>query len=478
MKEESDETKVAETSESLEQLVEEEIGLNDQNIEKYVSDFTAQYRQEKVFRELVHQYLNLNFWNRLGLKMGSVFRKSWYEQKTTQLIQNYGHKVLEDTKKAKAIQSDLEQISLLASKLEEQANEVKRVEAKKEQAQQEYQKVNQEKLEATQEINVEYQEKEKIVKRAAAQAEQQIKLRTDATEIVQGKVREYILNSGLVKIDPEGKLTFDEENMMKALEDRLLNETIENIEREDGKGGFLARTKELYDGTIAYFAEMASYDHIHSVEWIQTIIHSHQQGQKVPLLPHHFIYAVPGTAEAKGKTSINTGIIIDRSGSMIENDRWSVAKQTGFSSRALMRRLNQSNETYLAVYNNKVTPVTSLELKKIVPDGGTATHEAIYWLIDTLKEKGPGLAYLITDGLPNSINDAVKAAEKFKEYPYLYLRIFLVDGNAESNQVVRQIGMAAGKDTKVMTINNYRLQQGMIRNLQESIGDLQSITEF
>ena len=465
---------------SLEKVVEEEetVGITDKNLDTYVAEFTRQYQQEETFKGLVHQYLNLTVWNRLGLTFAKIFRKNWYQQKTAKVVEDYAHKVLEDTKKTKSIQKDLEEITQLSRELEERAKEVKATAVEKEEAKEGCQKIEQEQQEAKQEVVAEYQNRKKQIEQAAAAAQQQIQLRTDAEAIVKGKLKEYVIGSGMVKVDQEGRLTFDEEKMMTALEDKLLNETIDAIEKEDSRTGFLARVKDIYDGTIASFDEMSSYDTIHSVEWTQTIIHAREQGQEFPRLPHHFIYGVPGTTETKGKASIDTAIVIDRSGSMKDNGRWTVAQQTGFSARALMRKLNPDNNTYFAVYNNQVTPVNSAELKKIIPDGGTSTHLAVDWLVDTLKDGGPALAYLITDGAPDSVDEAVKAAEKFREYPYLRLRILLVDGDPTTKNIVRRIGKAAGEDTKVMNINNYELRAGMIRNLHESIGDLQSITDF
>jgi hypothetical protein len=164
---------------------------------------------------------------------------------------------------------------------------------------------------------------------------------------------------------------------------------------------------------------------------------------------------------------------------MTDSGRFKVAQKTTLAMHALMRRMNPRNNTYLSEYNYAVHERTTADLMtKVKPDGGTNTHLALDWLIRKLEDSGPALAYLITDGEPNYVDEAVNSAKRFQQHPHLKLRIFLIDGNIRTEKIVRLIGRAAGPETKVIPVSNYQLAGGAIRDISTAINGMYDIGSF
>jgi len=95
-----------------------------------------------------------------------------------------------------------------------------------------------------------------------------------------------------------------------------------------------------------------------------------------------------------------------------------------------------------------------------------------------LSDSGPSIAYLITDGDPNHLEETVASAKKFTNHPNVMLRIFLIDGNKETEGKIRKIGRAAGPPTKVIPVKNYQLSGGVIRDVAKAISEMYSIDQF
>ena len=60
----------------------------------------------------------------------------------------------------------------------------------------------------------------------------------------------------------------------------------------------------------------------------------------------------------------------------------------------------------------------------------------------------------------------------------MLLRIFLIDGDQETENIVRKMGRAAGYKTKVVPIKNYEFENGMIRDIREAMTEMYDIGEF
>ncbi len=247
---------------------------------------------------------------------------------------------------------------------------------------------------------------------------------------------------------------------------------------QEGASGFMASVKNSYDGLIAYYAEIDELSELPNVEWRQSIAYSRAHGYRYPQFPY-LISGKTDDSSSRGRASIDTALSLDISGSMRDDGRFSVGQKTALALSALMRRMNPRNNTYLSVFNYHLEPVTSLKLlREVKPDGGTLTELALEWLIGTLKDSRPSIAYLMTDGRPNNIEATVMAARKFRDYPNILLRIFLIDGDAESEEIIRQIGRAAGPSTKVIPVKNYQLPSGLIKEISQAIKGMYAIDAF
>jgi len=163
---------------------------------------------------------------------------------------------------------------------------------------------------------------------------------------------------------------------------------------------------------------------------------------------------------------------------MDENQRWEIAQKTTLALHSLMRKLNPKNNTYLACYDNVITPATTAQMmRELRPNGGTETDRALYWMRDVLKDSGPSIGYLLTDGAPNSTSAAIEAAKEFRN-TQIMLNIFLIDGNYDTESITREIGKAAGDRTRVIPVTNYQLATGAIKNIDEVIREMYTINDF
>jgi hypothetical protein len=439
------------------------------DMDKFVDSFSQRYKSERRFRDIIHTYFNLKGFEKLSLDIGGFILPGWYKRKTDEMIKEYAGEIRRKAVKAREIKEQIARIRKAEEDLRKKEQERREAETKYFQAQSDYENLQRqkesEKSMAQQELNGNIS----VEERKRREAETNITKSTDAEEIARQHLIQFAKRSSLVRVKDDGSFVFNETNLMKKLEDIFLEEIVEGIEKEDGSGGFVSKTKQSYDGTIAYFAEVEDLSELPNVDWHQSIIYSRSMGFRYPRFP----YLISGKFEGKGKTSLDTAIIFDRSGSMEGNGRIDAARKTALATSALMRKLNPKNETFLACYNGGLNELTPKEVLSIQPDDGTDTALAMSWLLNKLKNRGPSFAYLITDGLPNSVDETVKVAREFQKYPNIMLRMFLVDGNEQSKDIIRTIGRAAGPDTKVVCVDNYQLAGGAIRDLSSAIKQMQ-----
>src|SRR3989344_3825254 len=390
-------------------------------LDEYVSRFSNRYKTEKVFQNIVHKYLKLGKVDKVKLGFGKMFRKEWYAQKTETLIHEYALKIRTSIEEALQVQQDLQQ--------------------------------------RKQDLLIQIQQK------------------PAAAEIIKQKLAEKLEASGYLKKDHSGNISFNESRIVDRLGEMFLNEIVQEIEDTDGRG-FMNQVQTAYTGLISHWAELEDLIELPSVDWVQTIIYSRSKGYRVPQFPHYITGKAAEEAQrVRVAKCINAAMVVDSSGSMKENNRFEMAKKTVLGTRAMMRNLDNKNDINLAHYNDNIYPLLPEQLLKnqIYPDNGTRTDLALQWLLKTLHTRTPALAYLVTDGQPNSMSDTLYEAQKFQEYPAIMLRIFLIDGEKTAQENIRKIGKAAGHNTKVSMVQNYQLGTGVIKDLADALGEMQSI---
>ena len=450
-------------------------------LDEYVTQFSSRYQYENSFREVVHHYLGLKRGRRLKLLFGKRLRPGWYQQQTMGLIQEYATRIRTDLEHALEIKKTEQELEQLELELKSRGTEVDKATEAHEQVQGEYASLAAQRERALREAQAQFdsQRGEEETRKQKELAD--VETRLDAQRIVTEKVRQFLLDSPLLKVQGQGnseeEIEFNDDIVVRRLENLFLKEIVEGIEQENGRGGFIAKVREAYEGVITHWDEIQDISELAYVDWAQSTILSRTMGFSKPQFP----YLVVGRGEAQGKASIDTAIVIDTSGSMKKRQRFEMAQKTTLALHALMRNLNSQNQTYLAHYNSDIHPCTSADLmKRVSPDGGTRTDLALNWLLEKLTGRGPSLAYLMTDGYPEgcSVQDCITIAQRFRDHPYIKLRIFMIDGDAENKAIIRKIGLAAGTDTAIIPVENYQLANGLIKDVSQAIGEMYSISSF
>ena len=103
-------------------------------------------------------------------------------------------------------------------------------------------------------MNQSYEEKKEEVSEQAVEARRDIIENTDVEKIVKDKIRQTTIAQGLIKGNDDGELFFDEDKVMVALEDKILNEEVEAI---DTPIGYIPK----YDDLKALFKEVIDKDY-------------------------------------------------------------------------------------------------------------------------------------------------------------------------------------------------------------------------
>ncbi len=446
------------------------------DLEKYVADFTKRYTDEAPFRDIVHDYLGVSPFSRATLSLGKTLMRSWYKSRTDKMIRDYAVRIRKDLTSALQLRNELIALQEAERKLHDDASGVRTTASDAQDAAEEYRRIQAEHTDALARAQQEYAS---LVSGAEAQTEEQRKAiiaQTDAVAIVRAKLQDHMQKLALFRVNESGQLEFDEKHLVRKLEDMFLDEIVNGIARQ-GDIGFLTKTKRTYDGVMAYWAEIDDLEELPDVDWVESAIHARSRGQRLPCYP----YLIAGKPRQNyARSSLETAIALDTSGSMEERGRFDAAKKSVLATHALLRRLNPRNNTYLAHYSTQVNPISTAQLYKMkAPDGGTATHLAINWLISTLGGSDlPGLAYLVTDGAPDDVDACVAAAKSFQQHPELLLRIFLIDGNKDTAAAIRKIGNAAGPTTKIIPVDSHGLQSGVIKDISQAIGQMHTLAEF
>jgi hypothetical protein len=443
-------------------------------VEQYVDQFSRRYREEKVFRDLVHRYLKLSPVKRLGLSLGSMLGTESHRRRTEELIRRYAIKAHQAMLAARSLPGEEAELRRAEQALRQQQEQAERQARTCNIAESSFSELVAGQDQAWAAVEADLSAAEARAEEEERQACAAVAKQTDLEQVVQETLKEQLEASAYLSVDEDGSVRFEEQMLERRLEELFLQEIIDGIEAQTG-AGFMAGLGESYDGVISHWAEMESLSELPEVDWVQSIIYARTRGYSVPRYP----YLITGKYEGPRPTSIDSAISVDTSLSMSENNRMEVAKKTALATRALMRRLNPANQTFLSHFSRELNEVSSGDFVKAVkPRGGTRTELALEWMLEKLAGGGPAMGYLITDGEPSWPDRAIEAAARFTDHPEVLLRVFLVDGDAHAQRVVREMGNAAGERTRVIPVTAEELPCGVIQDVAVVIDQMIDITEF
>jgi hypothetical protein len=446
------------------------------SLETYVNRFITKYHADDEFSKIVQQHSQLSGFGKLGLRFMRFFSKSSYEAKVTEMVHQYAT-IMYD-KWGKSIDAKEKEETL-----EKQQQDAKRIEAaylEKKQAQQSAQqsastlaaKQSEELKTISQEASAQVQ----TIQREEKQSLDEVEKNTDTTAFIQNTLQTAIKQTGLVKETNRG-LQFDNAAVMRKLEDLLLEEISGELANE-GRSAVIKNIHDLYTGVVSGLRDFVDGSDIPDIDYIASFVEAAKFGRRLPIRSDYLVAEY--TAQSTKRAGINTALMFDYSGSMSDNGRWAVAQKLGLATHGLMRQLNPNNQTHLGYFRgDTVGDVTNEQLYRMNrPDNGTPTEKALNWLYKKLDDQGPSIAYLVTDGAPNYPSSAIEAAKKFKDNPYIQLRIFGIDLDKQTTEIVRDIGLAAGQQTKVLAIPSKNLAKAGIAEIAESLKNMQSIQYF
>lgn len=448
-------------------------------IEEYRNRFNKRYENETYFRNRVHDYLGISKAQKFKLGVGEIFARSWYQKTTRAMIDQYSQVVFDDLMKAKKLEDDLAKFNQMKLQLEGQAKQVRNT--------------NRDAL------SVERTFAEEVAVREVAVAEkkqelndnlqkeseqfqvskQEVVATTDVREIVRVKLNQVIRGSSLVKVNQSGEIVFNEAKVVKKLEDMFLDEVVAEIE-SDGFKDFMRKMQSEYDGVVSHYADLEDLSELGEVDWVDSIVLSRSKGYRVPVFP--YLVAAKYQTKESIRPTIDSAISVDVSGSMDQDGKFDSAKKASLALHAVERKINPNNSVYLSVFSREsIRDVTTREMMNdVFPGGGTPTHLALKWGLDKLRDSKCGVVYLVTDGQPNDqyMDACVEEAKKYKDYPHVMLRVFLVDGDDESRTKIKKIGSAAGQMTRVACVKGKDLAKGVVKDFSECIGQMKSIDNF
>lgn len=430
----------------------------------------------------MHRYLKLTAFDRVTLRFAKSFFPDLYREEKNALIRDYAAKIRDELNTFVMLQRDLIAKKQAEEKTLQEQQEMQGLNAQKHNVDTTYESAVRQKTAEEQRIESLFEEQRRKEEQQRAVERADIEARTDAEKIVKATVQERLLKSSLLLTEAGGSLSFNDRKLVEKLEDRFLDQILGEIQAEEGRPGFFTRLREQYQGVTAYYEEIADPGEIPDVDWLESIIHSRMKGYRFPTYPY-LLVGHPAPEHERAAAALDTAIALDISGSMAQNDRFTIAQKAILAQHSLMRRLHPRNTSRLAWYSDSLTEGTTADLmKRVKPDGWTFTYKALDWLIEVLKDKPLAIAYLATDGYPNHRNGAydampitLESAKKFRDHPNILLRVFLIDGDKESEGLIRQIGQAAGDQTRVIPVKNYRLPNGMIKDVADSIGEMYAL---
>ena len=456
-------------------------------VKEYYEKIKEKYYSVEQVKERVHQradisnvyVMKLNFWKR--------FNNDKYLEETKELIQKFAYQAREDTLRTKLLNYKLHEADKIKKNVSSQEEELHKIEEEKKQAEMTLQNITSQTEAQKREAKQNLESDEIALQKQLDASLEALNQKYNTEDLIQQQLEELINSSDLLLADPNGSGNFiyDTARMMEHLEDNMLNDVV----KEMGPGKTaeaLIRSLKIDEKNLIYSHqdEISDLSELGDIDWGETMIRAAEHGsiENGFLVPKYSDLVVdkykPKNAVEKGH--IDTAISLDISGSMTDFGKWPVAQKTVYALHSLLRRMNPENETYMSVYADELTPDidTHYIYKDAIPEGSTATTDALSWLYDTLKDKPFAMAYLLTDGLPNEIEDAVKAAKKFRDHSNVVLRLFYITSEddyyfQESKDNIKRMGKAAGLSEKeIIFVDPAKLAGAVIGDVGKAIRKL------
>jgi hypothetical protein len=456
-------------------------------LEDYIERFSIRYDTEKRFRRAVNSYMRLKPARRFRIGISRLIAKPKYETRRTGLITEYAMKVLPDLEEVIALQTEITELEQAEHNAQVQQETHKKATAAIAQVQAELSSVAETRQQEIGHLNIVYSKKAEEAKTQMLAEKQEIIDNLDPKRLAQTHLIAKLKQSSLLSEDEHGNLDFDEQMLVKALEELFLADIVKGIEQKTGrKGAFMGDLKRAYQEVVTHYDQIMSMGEMRRVNWPLSIIYSRTKGYSLPTFPY-LISAKTQPVTRAGQLSVPVAISIDRSNSMNHNDRMTIAKKASMATVAALRKADSKAPVMLSAFDSTLEEMSSLQVwKTLKPSGWTHTYLALDWLLNSLgKYEGPSMAYLFTDGYPEGENGqeyqtdmAIKAAKRFSDYPNVRLRIFLIDGDNQTKSIIRRIGNAAGPSTAVIPLSNYELEEGMIRNVKDTLHQMYEIGNF
>jgi len=473
------------------------------SLEDQVEDISNRYIVDSNFRDMVHKYMSVSDLKSRALSigekllsfkignytparsfLGKILVANHYDRMTDEIVTDYATLIHEQMQSLPEVEEEKARVREAEEELKRQEAVLKAADEEREKLETSYVEIETEKNRELSDIDMTHRRRLNTLREEESRLREKIEDDLDPAKVAREKLKDYLANSAMLTTTDEGEVKFDDEVLMERLEEVFLDEIIKDLEGKNGSSGFMAKTRTLYSGLIDHWSDMTDLAQLADTDWTASLIEARMRGYRVPRKREHFIVGVPGGVEL-GQASIDTAITCDGSRSMYQQNRIEAAKKTGLGLHALMRRVNEKNNTYFSVYSNDIQPITPYDFyHKFKPGGWTRTDLALKWLYETLEHSGPSIAYLLTDGIParNERDDVMGAcienAKKFSNSPQIKLRIVLIDGNERAYDVIKKIGRAAGPDTKVLEVDSTNLAGDVIMDISSCIGEMYEIEHY
>jgi vacuolar-type H+-ATPase subunit H len=445
----------------------------------YIQRFIEKYQNQKNFRKKVHRFMNVSKKSLVGLGLKRIFSSRKYEAMTNEMISQYARQIRNKTLEAYGVLQNVDVVTQTEKTLTEKEREFNYAQQKVNEARAKEAEIISQTEGEKQRVTDEIEHKKREAQEIAASEARGISEKTDVTALVNQKLQDYLRQTNSIVVSADGTETFNDDKMAGRLEGLFLKEVIADVEKESGKTGFLAKVKSDYEGLVSHLGEMTDISEVAGIDLVESIIYARERGFRLPVLMEHFIVEKYSPRMVNGKMCVDYAQVMDVSGSMKDDGKFIAAQKAALANNALMKKMSPHNKGYQAVYNDRVWEVTSAQLmKEVSPGNGTETDKALDWLLEKLIGGGPSIATLLTDGMPNSVECAKRVARQFENHPYIHLRIFLIGNDGGALENIKAIGKAAGKNTRVIPIQNYNIASGMISDFENCIKGMYSIDEL
>jgi len=195
---------------------------------------------------LIHKYLKLSNFKKLKIGLFSIFSETAYKHETEELIKTYAIKTRDDLETYINAKKDLLQISSIAKEAENKKNSLETAQGNVTQTNIQYSNILQAKNQEIDQVRVETERiNSKLLEEKRAE-EERIKAATDAKRILEEKLKEHLVDSGVVNLSSNGSISgFNEAIIMKKLEDIMLGDVLSDLSKE-GNSGFLSKVQSTY----------------------------------------------------------------------------------------------------------------------------------------------------------------------------------------------------------------------------------------